>query len=161
MKEQILLKQFEYAVPASSLTIAGINKNHAKGRHQPLLKVYIDFESGQLKLEGDGQFIKASKIHNEAKGPGRWLERVKIRMDIYPACAINLNDTESEGLVFPLEGKINDGHSSSSCTGLLVVDKIIGGQWTISIYLYDARFDDCEIKFKFPLYQTFINEKTN
>jgi len=82
-------------------------------------------------------------------------------MDIYPACAINLNDTESEGLVFPLEGRINDGHFSSSCTGLLVVDRIIGGQWTISIYLYDARFDDCEIKFKFPLYQTFINEKTN
>ena len=160
MKQPILLRRFEYVVPESALALTGTNNHRAAISYPSLLKVYIDFENGELKLEGNWQIIMVSNTYNEAKETGGWQEKVKIKMNIYPALPIDLTDTESDGLVFPLEGSISNGDIFCSCAGLLAIDRI-NGQWHISIYLYDARFVEHEIKFKFPLYQIFVNENNN
>jgi hypothetical protein len=157
MKHLLLLKRFEYIIPASAFALAFVNKNHAVGEHLPLMKVNIDFENGNLKLEGDWQFMMASNKHNEPGWFTSHRDRVKIETAIYPALPINLTDHKSDGLVFPLEGSIKDGDCFSSCSGLLVIDNVrgynglISDKWNISFYLYDLQFD-CEIKFKLPLY---------
>jgi len=161
MKEQLLLKQFSYSIPASALVLSGLRKNYFVAEHLPLMKVAIDFENGNLKLDGDWQFMMASNKHNEASWFTYHRERVKIETVVYPALAINLDDPYSDGLLFLLEGSIKDGKDLGSCSGLLAIDNIRGGnglirdQWNIGFYLYDAQFNDCEIEFKLPVY---INE---
>ncbi len=167
MKQPILLTQFEYLIPVSAMALAAVKDNHTIAEHLPLMKVTIDFENGVLKLEGDWQFMMASNIHNEASWFTCHRERVKIETAIYPSLIVNLNDHNSDGLVLPLEGSIKDGNCLSSCSGLLIIDNVrgaddqISNQWNISFYLYDALFDDCEIKFKLPVYQTPFNKNYN
>ena len=161
------LKQFNYSIPSSALALAGRKQNYIVAEHLPLMKVAIDFENGVLKLEGDWQFMMASNKHNEASWFGHHRERVVIEATIYPAVTIDLTDPECDGLVFPLEGNIKDRNHPGSCSGLLVMDNVrgnnglMGNHWNISLYLYDAQFDDCEIKFKLPFYQSLINENNN
>jgi hypothetical protein len=158
MKGQLLLKQIEYFIPASSLAMAGLNENHIAAEHLPLMKVNIDFENGVFRLEGDWQFMMASNKYNEASSFSYHRERVKIETAVYPAFAINLNDPYCDGLVLPLEGSIKDGNYLGSCSGLLVIDNVrrsnglISNQWNISFYLYDLQFEYCEIKFIIPVY---------
>jgi len=167
MKQQILLKEFEYSIPASSMVLAHLKQDQIIAEHLPLMKVAVDFETGLLKLEGDWRFMMASNKHNKASWFACHRERVKIETAIYPALAINLDDPESDGLIFPLEGVIKDGNTLSSCSGLLVFDKTPGGndlvnyQWEISFYLYDSQFDDCEIKFKLPVDYAGMNAELN
>jgi hypothetical protein len=167
MKEELLLKEFQYTIPASLLAFKGVKNNYLVAEHLPLMQVTVNFEEGELKLEGDWRFMMAANRHNE---PG-WLiyhrERVEIETAIYSSLVIDLNDRYTDGLVFPLEGSIQDGDSLHSCSGLLVTDNVrgsdglIGNQWNISFYLYDAQFDDCKIKFKLSIYQTSLNENNN
>lgn len=167
MKQPVLLKQFEYTIPASALALAVVNKNHIVAEHLPLMKVTIDFENGVLKLQGDWQFMMAANKHNEASCSRYHRERVNIEASVYPELIINLSDPSSDGLVLPVEGSIKDGNFLSSCSGLIVIDNVrgfnelISSQWSISFYLYDLQFDECEIKFKLPLYQTSCNENNN
>jgi hypothetical protein len=144
-----------------------LKKNHIVAKHLPLMKVVIDFENGNLKLEGDWQFMVASNKNNELG----WLtyhgERVKLETDVSSSFAINLEDPRSDGLIFPLEGSIRDGNSLGLCSGLLVLDNVrdsyglISDQWNISFYLYDSRADDCEIHFKLPVYLGSFNGAFN
>ncbi|MBC7937462.1 MAG: hypothetical protein H7Y86_19115 [Rhizobacter sp.] len=156
MKKQILLKQFEYAIPVSALAITGIRAKHIAG-HLPLMKVNIDFENGSLAVEGDWQFMMAANQHNEASWFRHHRGRVKIETALYAACAVNLDDEESDGLFCPLQGSIKDGDCIGACSGLLIVDNVrtnnglTGNQWNISFYIYDV-FDNYEIKFKLPVY---------
>ena len=167
MKQSILLKQFEYSIPASSFAIAGLGKQYAIAGHLPLMKVFIDFEKGKLYLEGDWQFMIAANTHSKPGWSGYHRERVKIETAVYPAMSVNLDDHNSDGLVFPMEGIIQDGSIINSCSGLLVIDNIrsesglISKNWNISFYIYDAQFDDCEIKFKLPLFQYNGDEVNN
>ena len=125
------------------------------------------FENGNLQLEGDWNFMIASNKYNEA----RWLDyhigRVQIETTIYATVPINLGDVKNDGLVFPLEGSIQDDDYYGFCTGLLVLDhaaslnSIISDQWNISFYLYDLQFNDCEIKFKLPLFTPGLNKNKN
>ena len=158
MGKQILLKQFEYAIPASALALAGIKGKHIVAEHLALMKVNIDFENGTLALEGDWQFLMASNKHNEASWFRHRRERVKIETSLYPAFAINLNDEESDGLMCPLQGSIKDGNCIAECSGLLIVDNVrthsgfLSNQWNISFYIYDMLFDKCEIRFTLPVF---------
>lgn len=167
MKQQILLKQFEYAITVSSMALATVKDTHRVAEHLPLMKVNIDFENGILKLEGDWNFMMASNTHNESSWFTCHRERVKIETGIYSDTKIDLHDPYCDGLVFPLEGSIKDGNCLGTCTGLLVIDNIRGSnglistQWNISFYLYDAQFDDYEIKFKLPVYSMEINADLN
>lgn len=167
MKKQLLLKKFEYVIPASALSLAVVNRKYIPPAHLPLMKVIIDFENGQLKLEGDWQFMMTANKHNDANCLSFHRERVKIETSIYSKLVLDLDDPYSDGLVLPLEGSINDRSFASPCTGLLVIDnagdsnRLISDQWAISFYLYDIQFDNSEIKFRLPLYQTMVDGKNN
>lgn len=167
MKRPILLKQFRYSIPPSVFALTRVKKSHFVAEHIPLMKVVIDFENGDLKMQGDWHFMMTSNKHNEATWFDYHKERVQIEAAIYASVAINLNDPENDGLVFPLEGRIRDGKYVGSCSGLLVLDNargwngLISDQWNISIYLYDLQFNDCEIKFKLPVYTTTGNKNSN
>lgn len=167
MEKQLLLRKFEYVIPASALSLAAINRNYVTSTHLPLMKVIIDFENAHLKLEGDWQFMMAANKHNDANCLKFHRERVKIETAIYSKLILNLDDPYSDGLVLPLEGSINDRSLVSPCTGLLVIDnargsnRLLSGQWAISFYLYDIQFDNSEIKFRLPLYQTMVDGRNN
>lgn len=167
MKQPILLQQFDYSIPASSLALAVINNNHAVAEHLPLMKVTIDFENGLFKLEGDWQFMIKSNRQNEASWIRYHGERVSIKMDICSEAKIDLANPYCDGYIAALEGTIKDGNNLSSSSGLLVIDNVrnvkglISNHWTISFYLYDLQLDDCEIKFKLPLYTMDINADWN
>jgi hypothetical protein len=158
MEKQILLKEFQYSIPPSSLVKAALKKNPLAVEHLSLMHVNIDFENGRLQLEGDWKFMMASNKYNEGLEANCSRQRVKIEMFIYPATVINLNDPFSDGLIFPLEGIVKDGNCKSSCSGMVILDNIfsndgsISNRWNISFYIYDLEFDCYEIKFKLPYY---------
>lgn len=163
MTKQTLLKRFSYSVPAPEFPFTGLKRNHVTNEHLPLMKVAIDFENGILRLEGDWQFMMASNKHNEASLFTHHRKRVKIETSVCPALAINLNDQYNDGLLFVLNGSIKESTCLSACSGLLLIDKVYGSndsisnQWNISFYLYDVQFDNCEIKFKLPVYARRVN----
>jgi hypothetical protein len=144
-----------------------VKKNHIVAEHLPLMKVVIDFENGNLKLEGDWLFLMASNKYNEVRCSHNHRERVQIEATIYASAPINLDDTENNALVFPLEGTIKDADYLTACSGLLILDSVpgfhksTGSQWNTSFYLYDLQFDNCEIKFKLPIYTTICDKNSN
>jgi hypothetical protein len=158
MKKPILLKQFKYSIPPSVIALTGVEKNYAVAEHLPLMKVAIDFENGNLELEGDWHFMMASNKYNEAGGSDYHKGRVQIETAIYASSPINLDDPENHGLVFPLDGTIKDSNYLTACSGLLILDSVpgfhkrTGSQWNISFYIYDLQHDNCEIKFKLPIF---------
>jgi hypothetical protein len=167
MKKQILLRQFEYAIPPSVISFAGVKNNHIVAEHLSLMKVVIDFENGNLNLEGNWNFMVASNTHNRVNWLNYHRERVHIETTIYDSWEINLNDPQSDGLVFHLEGIIKDGNYLDPCSGLVVLDnirtsnRVMSDQWNICLYLYDLHSFDCEIKFKLPINLFTVNEKLN
>ena len=167
MKEPMFLKQFGYSIPPSVVALMGVKKNNIVAEHLPLMKVLIDFEYGNLKLEGDWHFLMGSNKHNEARCFSNHRERVQIETTIHASAPINLDETENNGLIFPLDGTIKDGDYLTACSGLLILDsvpgsdKLTGSQWNISFYLYDLQFDNCEIKFRLPVYTTISNKSSN
>jgi hypothetical protein len=158
MAQHLLLKKFQYAIPSSALAFAMIDKKHVVSNHLPLMKVVIDFENGVLQLEGDWHFMMAVNRHNEQSWFLHHRERVKIELLIYPASPVNLADDANDGIMCPLQGSIKDGNCTGACSGLLIMDKkltdngINSNQWDLSFYIYDAAFDECEIKFRLPVY---------
>jgi len=120
MKEPMFLKRFGYTIPSSVVALMAIKKNHMVAEHLPLMKVVIDFENGNLKLEGDWLFLMASNKYNEVRCSYHHRERVQIEATIYASAPINLDDTENNALVFPLEGTIKvpdpNGISVFICT---------------------------------------------
>ena len=167
MKKTQLLKQFEYSIPVNAIALAGSDKHHIAISHLPLMKVFIDFEKGELKLEGDWSFMIMANDHNQFTWSRYHRDRVKIETAIYPAFPINLGDHYSDGLVFVMEGSIKEGNTIGACSGLLVIDNnreengLISNSWAISFYLYDLQADDSEIKFKLPIHQVSGKELSN
>jgi hypothetical protein len=53
MKQQMLLRQFDYSIQASALIVAGWKQDEINGEHLSLMSVTIDFENGKGDLEGD------------------------------------------------------------------------------------------------------------
>ena len=167
MKKPMLLKQFRYSIPPSVFALMGIKKDHIVAEHLPLMKLLIDFENGTLKLEGDWHFLMASNKYNDARCFNNHRERVQLDTTIPASSPINLSDPENNCLVFPLDGTIKEGDYLTACSGLLILDSVpgfhkrTGSQWTISFYLYDLQFDNCEIKFKLPVYTTSSDKNSN
>jgi hypothetical protein len=167
MKKEVVLRKFEYSIPLSTMALEDIHESHVLSQHLPLMKVGIDFETGSLKLEGNWRFMLASNDQNDVIWFNYHKERVEIVSKVYSSLPINLNDVGNDGLVFPLEGKIKDGNCLISCTGLLVFDSVADSnrlthdQWVISFYLYIFDSDDCEIRFKLPVYINALDERYN
>ncbi|MFT3937020.1 MAG: hypothetical protein QM726_25565 [Chitinophagaceae bacterium] len=165
MQTPVLFKTFNYSiVPATADTQSAEEK--AVTLQQALVDVNIDFEHEDFKLEGDWQYMMAANKHAEEN----WFNchnRVSIKASIYPGTTIDLTDDKNDGLVFLIEGTIKDNENTDSCSGLLVMDKIVNdnettlNKWNLSFYLYDSAHDDCEIAFKFPVYGKPANDLLN
>ncbi len=156
MKKPVPLKLYLYSIPASSGVVSATTKKITKtaAEHAPLLKVAFDFEHGHLRLEGDWQYLVTSSKHSKASWLNYHRERVYINAALYPAYPINLNDDATDGLVFTLQGNIEDGGHTAPCSGLLSIERIwenYGPRWTISCSLYDLAFVNCEIKINLPI----------
>jgi hypothetical protein len=154
----MILSQYEYSIPASPLVLTGLKKSNSFSEQKSLIKIRIDFVEGKFRLDGDWQFMMTSNKNNESIWLSCHRERVTIATDIYPTLAINLEEPDIDGVLFSLQGSIADDNSISFCSGLLAIDNVHNGndfvkdQWNISFYLYDSRFEDCEISFKLPVY---------
>jgi len=59
MKQQEILRQFACSIPASAYILAELKLDEI-AEHIPLLNVNIDFENGNLKIEGDWHYMMAS-----------------------------------------------------------------------------------------------------
>jgi hypothetical protein len=154
MKQTVYLKSFEYSIPTP---VKNFNdRNNPYGNHLEmnlsLVKVNIDFVNKRLFLEGNG--IQAKTLSSKTE-PTRFdfeKERIKVNAKIYCGLDINLSGSSDEGLVFLLEGIINDGESKNPCSGLLVIDsrsnrfESEGKEWDLRVFLYDTSNDEREIK---------------
>ena len=101
-----------------------------------LRNVDVDFEKNCLRLVGEG---------------------LKVNATIYSGSGVNLSDEINDGLVFSLEGILEDGKTINTCSGLLVLHHAIAreGQsvkaWHLSVYLYDDSNDEREIRFNLAM----------
>lgn len=167
MEKQLLLKRIQYSIPSTSLAWAGNIRDHLVTEQLPLMRVQIDFEKGELELEGDWYFLMMANAYLDESWLPFHRDRVLVKTAVYPAFSIDLNDPESDGLIFPLEGTLQDGSCLSGCSGLLVLEStritngVVRNQWNITCYLYDSHFDEGEIKFQMPLYISEGNKNYN
>src|ERR1700737_3722707 len=164
MKQPIFLKLFEYSIPGcdtDASNMIGWNSqprdshprdSHPVETHFPLMKVHIDFEQRKISLEGDGLLITASARKPARTRPAPDKGRIRVKASIYPGCSVDLSDFSNKASVFSLEGIIEDGESTNSCSGLLMLDSTTGRhmsgarEWSLTLYLYDNCNDEREIK---------------
>jgi len=101
-----------------------------------LRNVDVDFEKKCLRLVGEG---------------------LKVHTTIYPGFGVDLSDETNDGLVFSLEGILEDGKTINTCSGLLILHNAIyrkgrhGRAWHLSVYLYDDNNDEREIRFNLAM----------
>lgn len=97
----------------------------------------IDFEAKNLALEGEG---------------------IKVRTSIYPGFGVDLSDNTGDGLVFSLEGILEDNKTINSCSGLLVLYSTMERKdqntrdWRLALYLYDDYNSSREIKLNLAMW---------
>jgi hypothetical protein len=169
MKQPVYLKSFEYSIPASEkdFNVKGnLYRNYLVMR-LPLVKVNIDFVNKRLFLEGNRILPKSISSKTELRKFDFEKERIKVNAKIYCGLNINLSGSSNEGLVFLLEGIIDDGESKTPCSGLLVIDcrannhESGGRKWDLRVYLYDHNNDDREIKLDLMMYSLSQNAELN
>ncbi|HXB06738.1 MAG TPA: hypothetical protein VNW04_06475 [Puia sp.] len=106
----------------------------------------IDFERRNLALQGEG---------------------IKVKTTIYPGVGVDLSDKMSDGLVFSLEGVLEDGKTVNACSGLLVLycspewKDSNATDWHLAIYLYDDYDDEREIKLNLTMWPLAGNPELN
>ena len=111
-----------------------------------LTNVDVDFEKKSLRFVGEG---------------------LKAHTTIYPGFGVDLSDEANDGLVFSLEGILEDGKTINTCSGLLVLystmdrDGQSGMAWRLSVYLYDDNNDDREIRFNLAMVPLSGNAELN
>ena len=155
MNHSIPVKRLEYCIP--EMTTAKAN----------MTNVNIDFEKGNLFLEGDSQLVlyetRRSRLARSAFRKGR----IKVNATIFPGVKAHLSDVAGSELVFSLEGLLEDGKTINTCSGLLVLNnpgtrKGIGPEkWHLSVYLYDNYNDKREIKLKLTMHYVTKNAELN
>src|SRR6476661_4826983 len=161
------LRQFHYSVSSSALAVSDESYPEQHADHRPLLNVVIDFERGDLTLDGCYAFIMAFNQQDQWPRGRPKAERLKINAALHPACTLDLHDPLSNGTVCTLKGIISDENCRSLCSGLLVIDTLgekVGlyqEQWNIKFFLYDVQFDNCELQFKLPLFLHAFNDNDN
>jgi hypothetical protein len=161
------LRQFHYSVSSSALAVSDENYLEQRADYRPLLNVAIDFEKGDISLDGCYAFIMAFNQQDQLNRRRPKAERLKLKVSLQPASALDLDDPLINGTVCTLKGIISDEHCRSLCSGLLVIDTIgekVGlykEQWNIRLFLYDIQFDNCELQFKLPLFLHAFNDNYN
>ncbi len=169
MIHQSLLHQFDYSIPASSETYAGPLKGCGKNLagHLPLLKMKINFSTGTMSIEADWRFIAREELLHNSGLFTNYRERIMIQGIINSSIEINLAENNCDGLLFPIEGKLNDGSIICTCTGLIILEAARNNnfksftKWMLNIYLYDALVENFEIKLKLPLFYASASSHNN
>jgi hypothetical protein len=167
MKQPIFLKCFEYSIPSSEkdFTPSGNMYRDYLQMHSPLVKVNIDFVNKYLFLEGNGIQAKTLSSKSELTRFDFERERIKVSANIFCGLDINLSGSTNEGLVYLLEGVIDDGESTNPCSGLLVIDQREssqasgGNEWDLKVCLYDK--DEKEIKLELVMCSLSQNAELN
>ena len=168
MKQPQYLKSFEYSIPVSEKGFhhrSNPCRDYLKMR-LPLVKVNIDFVNKHLFLEGNGVLAKTLSSKTELTGFDFEKERIKVIAKIYCGLDINLSGSSNEGLVFLLEGVMDDGKSKNPCSGLIVIDSRSGKsetdqkEWELRVYLYDSNNDDREVKIDMMMYSLSPNAES-
>lgn len=162
------LQQFEFAIMTPVSVMETIEqKNYNSICHLPLMRVTIDFAKGRLLLDGDWRFMVYANKHAQPEWLSHYKGRVTIDLSLYPAAVIDLSDPFNNGIVLPADGTIHGGNMMNSCSGLVILDRPSSSKkngchgWDITFYLYDDRKDECEIKFKLPVYLDNTEGTTN
>jgi|ThiBioDrversion2_2_1062182.scaffolds.fasta_scaffold00249_108 hypothetical protein len=155
MNEMIPLWTIEYNVPSTAVPDAtGIMEDEYPVH---LLNVQIDFQNGQLLLDGNWKFIMGSNNQAEEHWFNAHSETIRLSASLFPGKAVDLADTTA-GAAFAVEGILSDRDGEIEYSGLLLMElakenKTPGTKcWNISLYLYNSGSDDCEIKLKWPVY---------
>jgi hypothetical protein len=169
MKQSVYLKSFEYSIPTSEKDFNGRGNLYGDflEMHLPLVKVNIDFVNKCLFLEGNRIQAKTLSSKTELTKFDFEKERIKVNAKIYCGLNINLSRSSNEGLVFLLDGIIDDGESKNPCSGLLVIDSRTnryesgGKEWDLRVYLYDTYNDDREIKLDLMMCSLSQNAELN
>lgn len=169
MKHSILLKRFEYSIPGSDTDNNGMDSrdNHPFEMYLPQVKVSIDFEKRSLFLEGNGSLMMTSTRNPDLTIAAFDKERIRVKATIHPGFTVDLSDSTNNGLVFSLEGILDDGKDINSCSGLLVLDNMTkrnepgGKEWWLTIYLYDDYDDEREIKLRLTMCSVSENAQLN
>jgi hypothetical protein len=147
MNHQNLLREFEYSVVAPK-------RPGEIQRRELFLK--IDFASSKFYLKGNWQsIINASDEFDRVIYSLRTGD-VEIGMKIFPTGVINLQDTNTDGLILFLKGAIQNENRVSPCTGMLVFTHAhsqIENEWFLQYYLYEPCSGYTEIRFRFPISQ--------
>ncbi|RYZ49930.1 MAG: hypothetical protein EOP49_15130 [Sphingobacteriales bacterium] len=159
MKQILPLRTIEYNVPSPAESARSLSAGTRIQQEQAanLLHVQIDFQTGQLQLEGNWDFIMGANRQAEQHWLGFHCERVRLTAALFPGEAIDLAGLTT-GAAFAVEGKLFDQDGEVDYSGLLLMDpakenKSTGTKsWNVSLYLYNSESDDCEIKLKWPIY---------
>lgn len=160
MNQPQILRKFEYSIPLSSYSLTGYKSKGSKVYHDhfSLLNLVIDFEEGEMLLEGDWQYMLYANPHRTVSTTASHRGNVVIKAAISADMPLSLSDADTGGFVFPVEGNIKDEFGISACTGMLVFENTSIGQGLqlnrsyISIYLYDWQHEGSEIMFRLPVY---------
>ena len=169
MRQPVYLKSFEYSIPVSEKGFHhGSNpyRDNFKMR-LPLVKINIDFVNKHLFLEGNGVLAKTLSSKTELTGFDFEKERIKVNAKIYCGLDINLSGSCNEGLVFLLEGIMDDGVNKNPCSGLIVIDSRLDRyeseekEWELRVYIYDSTNGDREVKLDMMMYSLSPNAALN
>jgi hypothetical protein len=169
MKHSIPLKRFDYAVPFPDMydDPMGNGGGDPFEKHLAPLKVSIDFEKRDLYLEGTHLFGKESvqKLQPIASIPGN--ERVVVKATFSSGFRLSLSEFTKDELVFSMDGILDDGKTINSCSGLLVIAKMVNrdgsetGEYHLNVYIYDDSDDEREIKLRLTMYPLLPNASLN
>lgn len=168
MKQMLPLRTIEYSVPIAARSTRHVAADGELGPEQPtnLLYVQIDFQSGQLQLEGNWQFIMSSNSKSEKHWFGLHQERIRFNAAVFPGQAIDLGEAKT-GAAFAVEGILSDGNNETEYTGLLLLDPVKSSKtpgavcWKLNLYLYNSESDDCEIKLGWMFYPSTESAELN
>jgi hypothetical protein len=155
MKQTLPVKRLEYRIPE----MPAANSN--------MTNVNIDFEKGNLSLEGDSQLMMSETRRSRLARSAFRKGRIKINATIFPGFSANLSEIANEEFVFSLEGILEDGKSINSCSGLLVLINMAdeNGQgsekWRLAVYLYDDFNGRREIKLMLTMHYVTKNAELN
>ncbi|HEY4108135.1 hypothetical protein [Puia sp.] len=155
MKQTIPVKRLEYFIPET----AAPNSN--------MTNVNIDFEKGNLSLEGDSQLMVTDTGRSRLARSTFSKGRIKVNAQIFPGVKVHLSDISNGELVFSLEGKLEDGKSINSCSGLLVLNNKADSKeqgiekWHLAVYLYDDFNERREIKLILTMHYVKENAELN
>jgi hypothetical protein len=155
MKHSLPVRRLEYRIPE----MAAANSY--------MTNVHIDFEKGNLSLEGDSQLMVTETRRSWFARSAFRKGRIKVNATILPGFNAHLSDKTSDEFVFSLEGILEDGKSINSCSGLLVLVNMAGSKghatekWQLAVYLYDEFNGKREIKLMLTMHYVAKNAELN